>query len=152
MAATAPERTSIDTTPHDARTDPSCADTDCTHGTKDESLILFQPHLLSRIPRGWERAPTNAFTARLKGHKVWKRYSLRSDRPPRVGAAPASEIAGPEDAPVEGGRAVKRLRVGEKLGAALGRLGTDGRSYVGTRWGSDAEDRKRRDREHYELL
>jgi hypothetical protein len=152
MAVTAPESTGIATTSYETRIGPSCTGADCPHRTQDESLILFQPHLLSRTPRGWERAPTNAFTARLKGHRVWKRYNLRSDRPTSTGAAPASEISGPEDVPEGTGRAVKRLRVGERLVPALERPGTDGWSYVGTLWGRSAEDKKRRNRKHCELV
>lgn len=152
MGVTAPDSTGIATTSYDTHIGPSCAGTDWPHRTQDESLILFQPHLLSRIPRGWERAPTNAFTARLKGHRLWKRYNLRSDRTTSIGAAPTSDISGPKEGPVETGRAVKRLRVGGRLAPALERSGTDGWSYLGTLWGSSAEDKKRRDCNHCELV
>ena len=52
-------------------------------------------------------------------------------------------MVGPEDAPEGTKRAVKRLRVGEKPVSGLERQETDGRWYVGTLWGSEAEDKKR---------
>lgn len=152
MAVTAAKSAGFDATWNDAHIVPSCADSSRSPATKDESLILFQPQLLSRIPRAWEREATNAFTARLKGHKVWKRYNLRSEHPKNTGPAPASEVTGPEAAREESGRAVKRLRVGPELVPRFEQPGTDGGSYVGTVWGSGARNMKRKYCKHYELV
>lgn len=44
----------------------------------NDPLINFQHHVVSRIPRAWERAPHKPSAPQHRGRKVWKRYNLRS--------------------------------------------------------------------------